>query len=240
MGHHVIPYLGRNHSGAVTQNLLWQDGHVYLMDNHRAALWCWQQHCDLYAQPHRILHIDRHYDALGANLDLHLNSLPDLRGLSIHDYLGATVLLHEKVPLFRWDNYLSIHLAKFGQNLRLLRCLTHEDGDKPNFKPVLESPPEDLPENLKYWLCDDGDIGWIVNVDLDYFFCADASGDFIPMISTEYVDATFAALRVAMDQGAVKVITVCLTPSHFTPGWQACIDLSARIFRILHAQYPQI
>jgi hypothetical protein len=43
-----------------------------------------------------------------------------------------------------------------------------------------------------------------------------------------------------MDQGAVKVVTLCLTPNNFTPGWQACIDLSARILRILGVQYPQI
>ena len=30
---HIIPYAGRHHSGPVNQNLLWQDGNIYLMDN---------------------------------------------------------------------------------------------------------------------------------------------------------------------------------------------------------------
>lgn len=83
---HIIPFAGRHYSGPVTQNLLWRDGKVFLMDNHRAALWCWQQAVDLYSQSHSLLHIDRHYDALRAGV--HVRKMPDLRALSASSYLA--------------------------------------------------------------------------------------------------------------------------------------------------------
>jgi hypothetical protein len=219
--------------------LLWQTGNVYLMDNHRAALWCWQQQVDLYAQPHSLIHIDRHYDALSANLDAHLAAMPNLRGLSVRDYLSATLRLYDTTPLFRWDNYVSIYLAAFATQLGWFRCLTHEDGDKPVFRGLLESPPYDLPENLDYWLRQSR--GWIVNIDLDYFYCRGPGEDeYLPLFSDDFIDKSFAALRGAMDAGLVAVVTVCLTPSHFTPGWDACLALSRRIFEILGARHPEI
>lgn len=47
MSSHLIPFRGRNHSGPINQNLLWHYRNIYLMDNHRAALWCWQQEINL-------------------------------------------------------------------------------------------------------------------------------------------------------------------------------------------------
>lgn len=36
-----VPFKGRHDSLATRQNFLWQYGNVYVMDNRRAALWCW-------------------------------------------------------------------------------------------------------------------------------------------------------------------------------------------------------
>ena len=232
---HLIPFAGRNYSGATTQNLLWRDGNVYLMDNHRAALWCWQQHIDLYAEAHSLIHIDRHYDALQASLSDHMAIMPDLRGLPIQDYLAATIDLSPPAPLFRWDNYLSIYLERMSGQLDLLRLLTHGDGDRPKFRKIMESGCDELPQNIDYWL----EGRWIVNIDLDYFFCADAEDGFIQMFSGKYLDATFQGLRRAMDSGNVAVVTVCLTPSNFTPGWAECLRMSRRIFSILGKRHPR-
>lgn len=233
---HIIPFAGRHYSGPVTQNLLWRDGNVFLMDNHRAALWCWQQAVDLYTQPHSLLHIDRHYDAL--RVGVHVRKMADLRALSASSFLADMVTLPTgTVPRFRWDNYLSIYLRKFKNQLKELRLATHKEGDRPRFKPQIESAPDELPENIDYWL----ERGrWIVNIDLDYFFCADAAGDWIQMMSDAYIDEMFRGLRKAMDEGTVAVVTLCLTPSGYTPGWPECIRISRRIFRILGARHPII
>ncbi len=208
------------------------------MDNHRAALWCWQQHLDLYSDPHSLIHIDRHYDALGSELRKHVKVMPDLRGLTIKDYLGARVKLSDWLPLFRWDNYLSLYLEAVSPKLQTLRCLTQHDGDKPRFQGIMEPDPEDLPENFEYWLKQGR---WIVNIDLDYFFCPSRTDDeFILMYSEAYLNEVFEGLRRAIDLGNVAVVTVCLTPSNFTPGWEACIELSKQMFGAIGRRHPNI
>lgn len=245
MSGHLLPFAGRKYSGAVNQNLLWRDGNIYLMDNHRAALWCWQQEINLYEQPHSILHIDRHTDCLSANLDKHIAAMPDLRGLSINDYLAAHVSLHgDDVPLFRWDNYLSIYLAAFHQNVESLRSADHGDGDAPQYPMAMRPRADELPENMLYWLASAASP-WIVNIDLDYFFCQgepcdDDDGKWFPLFSDEFVDTVCRQLKAGLDAGHVKVVTVCLTPSNFTPGWQECLDMSEKIFSILGAKLPRV
>jgi hypothetical protein len=246
MAMHIIPFKGREHSGPVNQNLLWRDRNIYLMDNHRAALWCWQQEIDLYAENHCLLHIDRHTDCLGANLQTHLDAMPDLRGISIDDYLGAQVnLACGPASLFRWDNYLSIHIAAFNCQLKRLFSADHGDGDNPDFAETLRPRPDEIPENVQYWL-NSKDCPWIVNIDLDYFFCAGEDGsnveqsEWLPIFSDAYIDAIFTQVRDSLNSGKVKALTVCLTPSNFTPGWQECLDLSKRIFDIVGAAHPQI
>ena len=72
----IVPFTGRNHSGATEQNSLCRSGNVYVMDNHRAALWCWLQELDL-SKPHSLIHIDRHTDTLQSQMDQWLENLPD-------------------------------------------------------------------------------------------------------------------------------------------------------------------
>jgi len=239
MAQHIIPFRGKRHSGPINQNLLWRDGSVYLMDNHRAALWCWQQEIDLYQTQHSILHIDRHTDCLGANLAAHLAAMPNLQGLPIADYLNATVMLGgNAVPLFRWDNYLSIHLDRFGPQVDIIRSVDHAEGDAPNHRATIRSRPDEVPPNILYWL-QDHRSPWIINIDLDYFFC-ETDADWVPMFSDAFIDALFADIKTAMDEGRVGVVTLCLTPSDFTPGWDECLALSTRIFKILGAAHPQL
>lgn len=216
------------------------------MDNHRAALWCWQQEIDLATLKHSILHIDRHTDCLGANLDLHVRTMPILQRLSIEDYLNAHVdMAHGPAALFRWDNYLSIHIAAFRSNLCQLISADHDDGDKPDHSSTRRPTPDELPENILYWL-KRAQAPWIVNVDLDYFFCTGPSnengdeGEWLPLFSDDYIEAVFAGIKAGLDAELVKAVTICLTPSDYTPGWQECLDLSRKMFDVLGARHPEI
>lgn len=44
---------------------------------------------------------------------------------------------------------------------------------------------------------------WIVNVDLDYFFCADEVGNPQLMFSDEYIQAVFQVIRAHQDAGGI-------------------------------------
>lgn len=151
MAKHLIPFKGYKYSGPENQNLLWQSNRVYLMDNHRAALWCWHQQLDLATERHRILYIDRHTDTLNANLEKHLQDMPVLRGISIGRYLDAKVQLGStKHPLFRWDNYLSIHIDSVQGRLCQLISADHGDGDNPRYSDTDRPKPDQLSENVGY------------------------------------------------------------------------------------------
>jgi hypothetical protein len=63
MGEWLIPWRERGYSGQVRDNLLWRLDRLYVMDNHRLALWCWWQRLPESERWH-YLHVDCHYDAL--------------------------------------------------------------------------------------------------------------------------------------------------------------------------------
>ena len=230
----IVPFKGRNHSGATQQNFLCKSGNVYVMDNHRSALWCWLQELNL-TQPHSLIHIDRHTDTLQSQMDRWLKNLPNW-GAGIDEHLENKYDCDGFMcPVIRWDNYLSIYLHEFGQNLITHRFLTHDDGDAPNHDHTMFSPIWDLPNNMSYWLSG-SEAPWIVNIDLDYFFCDTDSGPQL-MISEEYLNVTFIGLKDAIDRGVVGAITLCLTPDSFTPGWEATEQLAARILAILGLEF---
>jgi virulence-associated protein VapD len=138
-GEWLVPFRGRNDSGVYNQNFLWRCGSVYVMDNHRAAMWCWLQHVDP-DQPHSLFHMDRHYDCLPSPEWLE-NCPEDIRRLSINEYLNFDYALSdfghgERAQLFRWDNYLSIYLARYGNSISPLVMYTHGDGTSPSLQAI--------------------------------------------------------------------------------------------------------
>lgn len=215
----LVPFQGRHHSGATTQNFLWRHGNVYIMDNHRAALWCWLQEVGA-EESIGILHIDEHFDTLYSRIDEWLEHLPELRGLTIDQYLALEYFPERlAVPLVRWDNYLSIYLERYADQVTRSVFATHGEGDNPRVNEAIHIDPRTLPSNLLYHLRDAPER-WIINVDLDYFFCNDESGRRRLMFSPDYIASVFQAIRAHQDAGKVACLTLCLTPDEeYTGGW---------------------
>jgi hypothetical protein len=237
-GEWLVPFKGRNHSGWYDQNFLWRYKNLYVMDNHRAAFWCWLQHIDPH-QPHALFHIDRHYDTLGSRLDTWLKHLPASLYISIDDYLAHSYEDESglgSIPVFAWGNYLSIYLALFGKSVTLSRWATHRDGDKPNHARMMEMELWEIPENMDYWL-DPESKPWIMNIDLDYFFWNDSEAPGL-MVSDAYLERCFEPIRKKMDDGTIGVTTICLTPDEgFTGGWQPSEMLAKRVLEILGVDF---
>lgn len=218
-GEYLIPWKGRNPSGAFSQNFVWKTGTVYVMDNHRAALWCWMQHLKP-REHHSIYHIDRHYDTLQSRMSQWVQHLPsDWKDLGLEQYLKIPVDLEDNLrcPVFSWGNYLSLHLEQAKGQILAGYFATHNDGDLPNLQKRQDVEPWELLSNLDYVICDRAPP-WILNVDLDYFFC-DASDGYVQMNSDEYIGAVFKSARVAIDSGNVAVTTIALSPE-FCGGWE--------------------
>jgi len=56
-------------------SFLWQEDKIYIMDNHRAALWCWI-HSIRPNIKYSIFHIDAHHDADRSEMQRWKDNLP--------------------------------------------------------------------------------------------------------------------------------------------------------------------
>lgn len=231
----LVSFKGRHWSGPTEQNFLWKQGNVYIMDNHRAAMWCWLRELGP-RQKVNIFHIDEHYDSLYSQFDKWLGALPeDLASLSITEYLEQAYKTEvgDFLPIVRWDNYLSLFLDIYKSQVAALHCATHGVGDRPRWTGMLPSASDRLPKNIETILEEREGHGWIVNVDLDYFFCEQGGGRKL-MFSDGYVETIFRVIRQCYEQGKVTCLTLCLTPDeHYTGGWAQAEALCDRICRIL-------
>lgn len=217
---HLIPYAGRNYSHTFVQNLLWKEGNVFVMDNHRAAAWCWAQ-VVAPAEDFAIFHIDRHTDLLQANLDQWCKLSPRIEELSVEGYLGLQwqVDRTSRCPLFRWDNYMPIFIRQREPQLTGFFYCWQNVGDKPWFKAKAhEKHAYDVPENLAYWLGRGGP--WIVNLDLDFFFTYQGDEVFIQMYSDDYIVRMAEELKTAHAAGHIKCLTLAISPE-MCGGWDA-------------------
>jgi hypothetical protein len=229
-GEWLVPFKGRNSSAYWNLNFLWRYKNIYVMDNHRAALWCWLQHVDP-SKAHALFHIDQHFDTLTSRMEAWLKRVPSSWNMSIDEYLGLFVEhadIPGKLPLFGWDNYLSIYLELFGSHLTSRNFATHNVGDKP-ILPIYEHAIWDVPQNLDYWLKPDY-APWIMNCDLDYFFCDDAD-DRPPQrfLSNAFIERCFDAISQKLDDGTIKVATIALTATDgLTGGWAPAEEVAKR------------
>jgi len=232
----LVPFKGRNPSGPYNQNFLWRDRSVFVMDNHRAALWCWQQALDL-NKKHSIFHIDRHTDTMQSQLQSWQQNLPPNWNIDIGAYLDLEYSnSFGKFPLFRWDNYLTVYFEVFSSSITQAYFATHDEGDKPNFNKVYRASIWELPQNLGFWLSED-DAPWIVNIDLDYFFFTqDDVGK--RLVSDDFIKACAHTLKEKIDADVIKVITISLTPSDdLTGGWESTEKLATDLCAMLGVDF---
>lgn len=221
----IHPFQGRNGSLAISQNFLWRSDNIYIMDNHRAALWCWLQHMSAESR-YSVFHIDAHYDCAGTVSEEEMFRLPDLGVIPFHEYLGISVpgWDGEPVPLIRWDNYLFLFEDLYRGQIAEYVLATHGIGDEPTDTTHWEEiHMSRLPEVYGEFLSDCGADGWILNIDLDYFFARQPT-NFARLQSEHFVSEIFSATRKALDSGSVSCLTICLSPE-CCGGWQPAEEL---------------
>ncbi len=228
----LVPFKGRKLSGVYNQNFVWQHDNVYIMDNHRAALWCWVQHI-MPREEVNLIHIDQHSDTLYSRIGTWVDRCPDLWSIDLDEYLNFIheISMGSGVPLFRWDNYASIFLEKHGHFIDTCIFATHNKGDKPRHRQVQYYDPWTVPANLEYWLNESKRL-WICNIDLDYFVYRSFDDKQVELFSNDYFLELFTAVRNQTRHGTIKVLTICLSPE-CCGGWEMAESLCYRACEIL-------
>ena len=234
----ILPFKGRNVSDAYNQNFLYRCDTVYIMDNHRAALWCWLQHIKE-DEKYNLLHIDQHYDCLSSRIDEWIAALPqDIKYLSAEEYTHLSYLppdhaLMKKVPIIRFDNYLSIFLRLYAENTDKCVFATHGKGERPNWDSINEIPNFKLVSYVSHYLEEDR---WLVNVDLDYFFYENYNCEYSRLCSDEYIDELFNEIAMKYNSGHIAILTLSMSPET-CGGWKPSEILISRICRILRIKF---
>lgn len=230
MGEWIMPLMKRGRSGTCDLNFLWRSERLYVMDNHRAALWCWLQHLPE-APKWQLLHIDRHYDTLRSQLDEWLELMPD-NSVSLSEHLGLKQTIDgTECPVIRWDNYLSIFLARHGDRVPLALFATAQEGDKPHHPNWLDVDPWTVMDHLERIAEDEDEVWseppWIVNIDMDYFTARRGAGaEQFRMFDDEYIACMGAYVAVGLRRGRIACATLALSPET-TGGWPLAERLTA-------------
>jgi hypothetical protein len=165
---------------------------IFVMDNHRCALYDWIQLL-IVTKAHvgnfHYLHIDAHYDA--ANDQNNADDCAVLKdsNLSRESYLE---LLNPRLKkkLIRWDNYLPVFFKLFESQMESIHFFTQKIGlpPAPTQKFFEHGPWQllDFLKNIRRSQMDD--TPWLVNIDLDYFFHRSCGGLYF---SQHFIDQCF-------------------------------------------------
>lgn len=237
MSNWIYPFKGRNASGSMTQNFVWKNNNIFIMDNHRAALWCWLQNIDREIK-YNIFHIDAHYDTLDISNETWVKNLPDLQSISLDDYLNLEVTDAGlgSFPMIRWDNYLSLYFQKYSQNISDIFMATHNQGCKPAGIQIEHINSYNLPQFLDDFINDKNSVGeWVINIDLDYFVFK-KNNQFNEMFSEEYFTSIFEVIRKANSEGKISTIILCLSPE-CSGGWGQAEKLCKKATDILGVEF---
>lgn len=226
MAEFLIPLIKRGFSGSSEDNVLWKNKNIYVMDNHRLALWCWFQEMEK-DKRYNLLHIDAHPDLSDSALK---SFSQDLWTISLDEY-RTSWNAEVNLPLFRWDNYIEVFLKKYPKMIGETISVTHQLGspkkmaiDIKAFDLVAQC--SDIFSGKKYI----NEFDWIVNLDLDYFFSAQPQK--LTLFSDEFIDAIATSILQGLDSGMIKVLTISLSPE-CCGSWEKAEEMLAKFRKTL-------
>jgi hypothetical protein len=222
----LIPLIKRGESAGSSDNVLWREGNIFVMDNHRLALWCWFQELEK-GKRYNLLHIDAHPDLSESALK---DFNQDLWTIGLDEY-RTTWQQDVNLPLFRWDNYLEVFLKKYPEMIGVTISATHHLGSGKDLSE--EVKPFDLVKKCfeifsgkKYV----NEFEWVVNLDLDYFFSA--RPEKLELFSDEYVASLADSISVGLKSGMIKVLTISLSPE-CCGSWEKAEEMLVKFSKVL-------
>ena len=225
---YILPFKGRGSSSWDSINFVCRHEDVYIMDNHRAALWCWQQHLAP-DEKHSIVHIDQHYDTRACGADVLDGRYHEIRDMSLQEYLNRPHSSRANtIVAFDWDTYLSIHLKFQAQNISHLWLATWKQGAVGNWPPppATELDPRSIPGTLPN---SPPTERMIINIDIDIQTMLDRNRtqeytEALPDSKLAEIGDWVASMRAS---GRIAATTIALSPP-CARGWEKSEE-SARV-----------
>jgi hypothetical protein len=200
-------------------HFLWRYGSIFISDNHRVGPWCWSAHLKPNVGRLNFLHVDRHDDTLWMP-HYSADAIPSVENVSLNDFLSRVDSRNSEpdAVLFRHDNAMSLFMEQHRDAFDRVVMATH-----------LFEPPRFECEHLEHGqmmnLMSTMDVStgeWIIDVDLDYFTyestAAECQGFVFGPLRHQVVSEFFDAVRAGIERGAVRCVTIILSPT-YAGGW---------------------
>ena len=214
---------GKQKSLSERLNYFAHKDNIYIMDNHLAAIWCW----DKLPKDKNItlVHIDAHYD---------LGCSPP--GGSIYQSLDLTTISVDKLTNYQhrmgyshflWDNYIHVFNDKHPSLINEFVSITHrlDNLAKLDNVPFVEFDIWDLDSTL-WWETENQKI---LNIDIDYFFKQDYETNF-ELFSDQTV--IFFSNWLVKNKNKFDIITIALSPE-CCDSWENSINMANKILKPL-------
>jgi len=230
---------------------LWKDDAlpVYIMDNHRAALWCWMREMRPDAR-YAFIHVDYHWDQkllAPPYVERIRDAMAEIRDdLGVFDALeSAQVGRKGPFPMVRWDNYIDPFLALFPKvdAMHFAACERTDKVDRTLewWRDRARGVGKRTPTARHYAARDFVSVlpdvlhrarsRTVINIDLDVFGYAGRrlgrSGEQPPLLSRS-LSRLFAPVREHI--GRAHAVTIALSPECCGPrdrGWDRAFALCA-------------
>jgi hypothetical protein len=240
MGEWLIPWKERGRSGPVKDSFLWHSDRLYVMDNHRLALWCWWQHLDNDRRGWNFFHVDRHYDALWQRARPWLDYHNPNHRLDLNSFRQAKFSEQgEELNLYRWDVIISALLTLDGKKIHRWVFATAGLGESPPISNLEFINPWNLPAQLRWMATPNGEeLPSIIDIDLDYFTYFDDNGFFGRVFSDQYLRELSSTLGEGLTNKRFGVVTVALSPTT-TGSWQLAEELCWALLES-HPDLPEL
>lgn len=206
-------------------NLLWQKDRFYLMDNHRAAIWCWFQSIKA-SESYTYLHIDAHYDDLAGAVKDFKECQIHIKDISLDHFLKLTTSVG-KQSLLRWDNYHPVLFECYADNIEKAYFCTHHLGNHSSRDFVTQWEAALLLRNLENLEVDS--TRFIINLDID--FLTSVSDPKMVMFSEQYIERLAQIIHAHYEKGAI--VTVALSPE-CSGGWEMSLNIFNKYFNFVN------
>lgn len=203
--------------------MLWQNGKVYVMDNHRDAAWCWLQQCNDDEQ-YNFMHIDMHYDMGDYFGDKDLIPFKNDRQMD-YPIFESLMRRDRDCRTLRWDNYIrlvyELHPNWFKTNVFLTQKMGDiRESNHKNRMQLLEKDIQCMYACIDQYLYEtseylvgiaegSSELKWIVNLDLDVFFYH-FDDVHVQLFSDDYIKEIGKLLHKAQDK--IQVLTIAISP----------------------------
>lgn len=215
---------GKNSSLSCDLNYFAKSGNIYIMDNHLAAIWCWEKLPR--NKRYSLFHIDAHYDLGECPPSYSLYSETDLSTIPITELTNFVDPNYKETPYFQWDNYLHLFNRKYKGVLKEVFFITQRLDNWFELEGVMY-------EELDIWnidpkICFDNPV--ILNLDIDYFF-EQNSGSHFKLFNEDLVYSF--AKWLALNRHKFEQITIALSPE-CCGGWNHSINMANLILSELN------